>query len=169
MSITIYDVAVAPTIKSLQNLDAILAKAETFAEEKKIDPEVLMQSRLRPDMLPFVAQIRIASDVAARAAARLTGSELPSFEDNEKTLADARGRVQKSISYLETYKPEQFEGAENRNIEMKLGPEDVKFTGKEFVTYFVLPNVYFHVTTAYALLRYAGLEIGKADYLCARP
>ena len=169
MSITVYDIAVTPLIRNLRCLDAILAKAENFAAEKKIDPEVLMQSRLRPDMLPFVAQIRIACDVAARGSARLTGSEVPSFEDNEKTLADARGRVQKAIDYLSTFKPRQFDGAEDRNFEVKLGEHSVQFQGKDYLTYFVLPNVYFHITTAYALLRYAGLDIGKKDYLGAPP
>ena len=165
MSIAIFDQVVVPLRRMLGNLDKLVSKAEQYAADKDIDPAVLIQARLRPDMLPFVAQIRIATDTAKGAAARLSGSDVPKWADDEETFADVHERIGKAIDYLGTMKPEQFEGAEKRNIELKLGPRTVNFVGTDYITGFVVPNFYFHVTTAYAILRHNGIEIGKRDYL----
>lgn len=151
--------------RALKNLDAIVTRAEAHATEHKINPDVLIQGRLRPDMLPFVAQIRIATDTAKGAAARLTGSELPKWADDEATFEQVHQRLRKAIDYLGTFKPAQFEGAETRDIELKFGPREFRFNGKDYMTNFVLPNFYFHISVAYAILRYSGLGIGKTDYL----
>lgn len=161
---TLYDIIVSLQ-RALKNLDTIVSKAEAHATEQKIAPEVLIQSRLRPDMLPFVAQIRIATDTAKGAAARLTGSELPKWADDETTFAQVHARLNKAIDYLGTFKATQFDGAEERNVELKFGPREFKFKGKDYVTSFVLPNFYFHVSIAYAILRYSGIDIGKTDFL----
>lgn len=165
MSISVFDQVIVPLKRMLGNLDSIVTRAEQYATNKDIDPGVLIQARLRPDMLPFVAQIRIATDTAKGAAARLSGSEVPKWADDEETFADVHERIGKAIDYLGTMKPEQFEGAEKRNIELKLGPRTAKFVGTDYITGFVVPNFYFHVTTAYAILRHNGVELGKSDYL----
>jgi len=149
----------------LLNLDAIVTKAEQYAEEKRINPVVLIQARLYPDMLPFVAQVRIATDTAKGAAARLSGTDMPSWADDEATFEDIHGRIRKALNYLAGFKPEQFEGSETKNIELKLPNRTMQFVGKDYVLGFVIPNVYFHVTTAYNILRHNGLVIGKLDFL----
>jgi uncharacterized protein len=151
--------------RSLKNLDTIVSRAETYTTEREINPDVLIRGRLRPDMLPFVAQIRIATDTAKGAAARLSGNELPKWADDESSFAEVHERLNKAIDYLGTFNPAQFEGAEERNIELKFGPREFKFSGKDYVTNFVLPNFYFHISIAYAILRYNGLDIGKLDFL----
>jgi uncharacterized protein len=161
---TLYDLVMSLQ-QSLKNLDAVVGKAEAYAEAHGIKPEVLIQGRLRPDMLPFVAQIRIATDTAKGAAARLTGSELPKWADDEASFAEVHERLNKAIDYLGTFEAGQFDGAETRDIELKFGPRNMHFSGQDYVTRFVLPNFYFHVSIAYAILRYSGLDIGKADYL----
>lgn len=165
MTISIFDQTVAALSRMLLNLDAIVSKAEEYAEQNKIDPEVLIQARLFPDMLPFVAQIRIATDTAKGAAARLSGTEIPKWEDNEASFEDVHARIRKALDYLAGFKPEQFEGAEEKAIEMKLPKRTLNFSGRDYVLGFVLPNFYFHVTTAYNILRHNGLAIGKPDYL----
>ncbi len=162
----LYDLAIAPMLRSLRNLDAIVDKAEAHVgADKNIDPATLIQARLFPNMRPFVFQIRVATDTAKGAVARLTGREIPSWPDDEETLADVHGRLGKAIDYLSGFAPEDFDGAQERPIEMKLGPETVKFTGSSYVSSFVLPNFYFHVTTAYNILRHNGVAIGKRDFL----
>ncbi len=165
MTISIFDQTVSALSRMLLNLDHIVAKAGEYAREKNIDPAVLIQARLYPDMLPFVAQVRIATDTAKGAAARLSGTELPKWADDEVTLEDVRARIRKALDYLSTFKPQQFEGAEDRQIEMKLPNRKLSFSGREYILGFVLPNFYFHVTTAYNILRHNGLAIGKSDYL----
>jgi hypothetical protein len=167
MSISIYDQVIAPLQKGLTSLDKIVHKAEAFAEQHKIKPEVLVQGRLRPDMLPFVAQIRIATDTAKGAAGRLSGSELPKWADEEASFAEVHERIGKALDYLGTFKASQFEGAEKKNIELKFGPVEMKFSGTDYITQFVLPNFYFHYVTAYDILRYNGVELGKKDFLGA--
>ena len=165
MSISVYDQTIGVMTRMLTHLDRIVDKAATWAEEKSIEPDALLQARLYPDMLTFVHQVRIATDVGKGAAARLSGQEPPSWEDNEKTFAEVRGRIRKALDYFATFSPEQFEGAEERDIKLKLRVGSIDFTGRDYVLNFVLPNFYFHVTTAYNLLRHNGLEIGKADFL----
>lgn len=165
MSMSIYDQVIAPLSRMLSNLDAVVGKAERYAEEHKIEPGTLIQARLFPNMLPFIFQIRIATDTAKGAAARLSGSTVPKWADDEETFGDVHARIRKSIDFLGTFKPAQFEGAEKRKIELKLGQHEVRFTGGEYITGFVIPNFYFHVTTAYAILRHNGVDVGKKDYL----
>lgn len=165
MTISIFDQTVSALSRMLLNLDRIVAMAEEYAKEKNIDPAVLIQARLYPDMLPFVAQIRIATDTAKGAAARLSGTELPKWPDDEVTFEDLHGRIRKALDYLATFKPEQFEGAEDKPIEMKFPNRTLNFSGRDYILGFVLPNFYFHVTTAYNILRHNGLPVGKLDYL----
>jgi hypothetical protein len=151
--------------RALLNLDAIVSKAEQYAEEKKIDPVALIEARLYPDMLPFVAHIRIATDTAKGAAARLCDADMPKWADDEATFEEIHGRIRKALNYLAGLKPAQFEGSETKDIELKLPNRTMQFVGRDYVLGFVLPNFYFHVTTAYNILRHNGLVIGKLDFL----
>jgi hypothetical protein len=166
MSNLVYDLAIATMQKSLKNLDAIASKAEEYvAADKNLEPETLIQARLYPNMRPFIFHIRVATDSAKGAAARLAGKPVPSWPDEEKTFAEVHARLAKAIDYLASFAPEDFAGSENRPIELKLGPHEMKFTGASYVSDFVLPNFFFHVTTAYNILRHNGVVIGKTDFL----
>ncbi len=165
MTISMYQASVPVLIHTLNNLVNILEKGATHAEMKKIDPSVLVNTRLFPDMFPLSKQVQIASDIAKRGAAQLAGVEAPKFEDNETTFPELIDRIQKTISYLDTLKPEQIDGAEEKTITLKMRDNTLSFEGMPFLLYFVLPNVYFHVTTAYDILRHCGVEIGKQDFL----
>lgn len=166
MSNLVYDLAIATMQQSLRNLDTIVSKAEEYvAADKNLEPETLIQARLYPNMRPFIFQIRVATDTAKGAAARLTGRPVPSWPDEETTFADVHERLGKAIDYLASFAPEDFAGSENRPIELKLGPETMKFSGSSYLATFVLPNFFFHVTTAYNILRHNGLAIGKRDFL----
>ena len=165
MSLSMYTATVAPLRSILNNLSAILAKAEAHCEAKKIDPNVFLTARLYPDMLPFTAQVQIATDNAKGAAGRLTGVEIPKFEDNEKTFPELQARIDKTIAFLDTLTEAQFEGAEDRDILLQQRAGTLEFKGATYLLQFANPNVYFHVTIAYALLRHGGVEVGKKDYL----
>lgn len=165
MTISMYQVSVPVLISTLNNLVGILEKGAKYAETKKIDPSVLVNSRLFPDMFPLSRQVQIASDIAKRGAAKLAGIEAPNFEDNETTFPELIDRLQKTISYLNTFKPEQIDGSEERTITLQIRENTLSFQGMPFLLYFVLPNVYFHVTTAYDILRHCGVEVGKQDFL----
>jgi hypothetical protein len=167
LAISVFDQTVSAISRMLLNLDAIVSRAELYAEEKKIDPAVLIQARLYPDMLPFVSHIRIATDTAKGAAARLSGTEMPKWADDEASFEDIHARIRKAVNYLATFKPDQFEGSETRDIELKLPNRTLQFVGRDYVLGFVLPNFYFHITTAYNILRHNGLVIGKLDFLGA--
>ncbi|MEX2257352.1 MAG: DUF1993 domain-containing protein [Woeseia sp.] len=167
MSISVYDLSVASMSRMLLSMDAILSKAETYADEHKIESEALLNARLFPNMLTFVHQIRIATDVGKGAVARLSGSDVPKWEDKEKTFADVHGRIRKALDYFATFKPDHFEGAEEREIHLHIGGHTLEFSGKDYLLSFVLPNFYFHVSTAYNILRHNGLDIGKRDFLGA--
>ncbi len=160
-----YQTSVPVCIRTLNNLVGILEKGATYAETKKIDPNVLVNSRLSPDMFPLSRQVQIASDIARRGAAQLAGIEAPKFEDNETTFPELIDRLKKTISYLDTFKPEQIDGSEERTITLQMRDNTLSFQGMPFLLYFVLPNVYFHVTTAYDILRHCGVELGKIDFL----
>lgn len=166
MAFDIYDASIPPMIRMLENLSKILEKAVNQAQERKMPLSELLEARLAPDMHPFPRQIQIASDAAKGAAARLTGTETPSFPDTETNFPELQDRIRKTVDYLKSVRRESFEGAEKRAIEIKTprGGE-FHFDGKDFVTNFALPNFFFHVTTAYDLLRHKGIEIGKRDYL----
>lgn len=165
MTISMYQASVPVFIRTLNNLVGILEKGAKYAETKKIEPSVLVNSRLYPDMFPLFKQVQIASDIAKRGAAELAGVEAPKFEDNETTFPELIDRIQKTISYLDTFKSEQIDGSEERTITLQMRDNTLSFQGMPFLLYFVLPNVYFHVTTAYDILRHCGVEVGKQDFL----
>ncbi|MEK7815289.1 MAG: DUF1993 domain-containing protein [Pseudomonadota bacterium] len=165
MTISMYQASVPVFIRMLNNLVAILGKAAAHAEAKKIAPAVLLNSRLYPDMFPLSRQVQIASDTAKGGAARLAGMEPPKYEDNETTFPELIERLRKTIAYLNTLKPEQIDGSEKRAVTLKVRDESLTFEGLTFLLNRALPNLYFHVSTAYAILRHSGVEIGKKDYL----
>jgi hypothetical protein len=160
-----YDLMTSVFSKMLPNLKAIVAKGEADAAARKIDPQVFLQARLAPDMLPFVRQIQIATDQVKGGMGRLAGVDVPSWPDDEKTFAEVQARVDKAISYMNTFKPEQYEGAETRAVELKFPQGTLSFNGKDYLLNFVLPNFYFHMTTAYAILRHNGVPLGKRDFV----
>ena len=165
MTISMYQASVPTFVRMLNNLTAILEKAAAQAEAKKWDAAVLINARLYPDMLPFVQQIQIATDGAKGGAARLAGQEPPKFEDNEKTFSDLISRVRKTIDYLNTLTPAQIDGSEERAITLQMRNNTLTLQGLPYLLNRVLPNFYFHVTTAYDILRHNGVELGKQDYL----
>jgi hypothetical protein len=165
MSVSLYDVSIPVFALSLNNLSAILDKAASHAEEKKVDPKALPAARLIVDMLPLSAQIQIACDTAKGAAARLAGVAIPKHEDTEATIPELKARVAKTLEFLKTIKPEQLQAAETREVILPLPQGSLKFTGLNYLTNFVLPNFFFHVTMTYALLRKNGVTLGKGDFL----
>jgi uncharacterized protein len=165
MKISMYEASIPTFLHTLRNLKTFLEKGIAHAEARKYDPNLLAATRLTADMLPLTRQIQIASDAAKGAAARLTGVDPPKFEDNETTLADLIARVSKTIDYLEGFKPEQFDGADDRTITIQTPRQTFTFPGLIFLRHWAIPNFFFHVTTAYNLLRQNGVELGKADYL----
>ena len=165
MTISMYQASVPVFIRTMNNLVGILEKGAKYAETKKMDPSVLINSRLFPDMFPLSRQVQIASDIAKRGVAQLAGMEAPKFEDTETTFPELIDRIQKTISYLDTFKPEQIDGSEEKTITLQMRDNTLSFQGMPFLLYFVLPNVYFHVTTAYDILRHCGVEVGKQDFL----
>ena len=165
MSISIYDVSIPVLTRGLTNLSAILDKGAAHAAAKKFDSVVLAQSRLFPDMHPLVRQVQIACDTAKGAAARLAGIEPPKHEDNEVTFADLKARIAKTVDFVKSVGAAQLKDAESRSIELKFPNGSWKFTGLGYLTDFVLPNFYFHSSIVYGLLRKAGVEIGKGDFL----
>ena len=165
MSISVYDQSIARAIHMLENLDKIVSKAEAYAEENNIEPEVLLQARLHPTMRNFIFQVQVATDVPKGCAARLTGTEAPQWDDGEETFADVHARIKKALDYLASFKPEQFEGSETLELKIKLRSHTIDFTGQSYLLGFVLPNMYFHVATAYNILRHNGLELRKPDFL----
>lgn len=160
-----YQTSVPRFANMLKSLSAILDKAQAHAEARKIDPAVLMNSRLYPDMLPMKRQVQIACDSAKGAVARLAGVEVPKYEDTEETFADLKARIAKTIEFIQTFKPAQIDGTEEKAVHLKLGQREVDYKGMQYLLGHALPNFYFHVTTAYGILRHNGVEIGKRDYL----
>jgi hypothetical protein len=160
-----YDASVPVMQHMLGSLSSILKKAAQHADSHKIDPSALTGARLFPDMFPLVRQIQIATDQAKGGAARLAGIDIPSFEDNEVTFDELQARVAKTIAFLGSIKPAQIDGSEARDIELQTREKKLEFKGKDYLLTWVLPNFYFHVTTAYDILRHNGVEIGKKDFL----
>ncbi len=151
-------------------LSAILDKAEAFAAAKKIDASVLLNARLAPDMFPLVRQVQVATDLAKNGAARLAGVEPPRYEDDEKTFGELKARLAKTTAFLKTLDSKQIDAAYDHPITFPLGPTNKgQMRGDDYLNHFVLPNVYFHLAAAYAILRHNGLEIGKQDFLGAIP
>jgi hypothetical protein len=153
--------------KMLTNLKAILQKAAAHAKAKKIEESALLNARLYPDMFVFTRQVQIACDFARGTAARLAGQEPPAYEENEQSFAELISRIDRSLDYLATLKPQQIDGSETREIVRPVRGEPKKFTGINYLFQNALPNFFFHVTTAYAILRHNGIEIGKYDYIGA--
>jgi hypothetical protein len=161
----LYDASIPTFLHTLRALRGILQKGAAHAEARKLDPAVLPNSRLFPDMLPLTRQVQIASDAAKGAAARLAGLEAPKFEDSETSFPELIARVDKTIDYLQSFEPKQFEGSESRTVTVNTPRRSFSFTGLSYLRHWAIPNFYFHVTTAYDLLRHNGVELGKADYL----
>lgn len=165
MKISMY-LASAPRFANiLGNLSAILDKAQAHAEARKIDPAALIACRLFPDMFPFSRQVQSASDTAKGAVARLAGVDIPKFEDTEQTFPELKARIARTVDFIQSIRPEQIDGSEDKEIVLKLGAREVRFTGMQYLLGHAQPNFYFHVTTAYNILRHGGVEIGKRDYI----
>ena len=165
MTLSMYQASIPVFISKLNNFSAILKKAEAHALAKKIEPEVFTNARLAPDMFPLSRQIQIATDGVKGCAARLAGVEVPSYPDTEKTFTELQARITKTIEFLKTFKANQIDGSEERKVTLKLRGQETTFLGQPYLLNFVLPNFYFHISIAYAILRHNGVDIGKMDYL----
>jgi hypothetical protein len=165
MPLSMYQASVPAFRQSLAALSAILDKAAAFADAHKIDPKVLLDLRLYPNMFPFSRQVQLASDFAKGAGARLAGIEVPKYEDNEASLEELKARIAKTLAFLKTLKAEQIDGSEERQITLTIAGQPITFSGQTYLVGFALPNFYFHATTAYDLLRHIGVEIGKRDFV----
>jgi uncharacterized protein len=165
VNISMYQASAPRMVNILKNLSAILDKAQAHIDAKKIEPAVLTHFRLYPDMLPMKRQVQIACDTAKGALARLAGVEVPKHEDTEETFAELKARIAKTVAFIETIKPAQIDGSEEKNIHLKLGTREVDWKGMQYLLGQALPNFYFHVVTAYDILRHNGVEIGKRDYI----
>jgi hypothetical protein len=165
MPLTMYHASLPVFVRALTNLSAILRKAEEHAAAKKIDPAVLVNARLAPDMFALSRQVQSASDSAKGCAARLAGMEVPRYEDTESTFPELQGRIAKTVAFLQGVSPEVIAGSEERKIVLKLRGQETSFSGQAYLLTFALPNFFFHVVTAYDILRHNGVEIGKADFL----
>ena len=165
MTISMYQASVPRFVNILNNLTGILDKAQAHIEAKKIDASVLTNYRLFPDMLPMTTQVLIACDAAKGVVARLAGIEIPVYEDNEKTLAELKARIAKTVDFIQSVKPAQIDGTEDKDIVTKRGDKETHYKGMQFLLGHALPNFYFHVTTTYNILRHNGIEIGKRDFL----
>ena len=165
MTISMYQASVPRLINGLINLSHLLEKAQAHAEAKKIDASVLTTYRLFPDMLPMTTQVLIACDAAKGVVARLAGIEIPVYEDTEKTLAELKARIAKTVDFIQSVTPAQIDGTEDKDIVTKRGDKETHYKGMQFLLGHALPNFYFHVTTTYNILRHNGIEIGKRDFL----
>ena len=165
MAVSIYDAAVPTMIRGLENLAAVLDKAAQQVEAKKFPADALINARLYPDMFPLAKQVQIASDAAKGGCARLAQAEVPSFEDTETTFTQLIDRARKTVAFLKSLKPEQFEGAEGRTVTWKVRAGERSMQGQPYLFNHVLPNFFFHCVTAYDILRHNGVELGKQDFL----
>jgi len=165
MNISMYQASAPRFVNTLKNLSAILDKAQAHADAKKIDPRALTAARLFPDMFPMSRQVQSACDTAKGAVARLAGVEIPVHEDTEQTFEELKARIAKTIAFINTIKPAQVDGSEDREVVLKFRSGEVKFKGMQYLLGHALPNFYFHATTAYDILRHNGVEVGKRDYI----
>lgn len=165
MSLSMYTALVPPVTRTLEALSAILEKAAQHCEQRGIDPQAFLQSRLFPDMFPLTRQVQIATDMVKGAAARLSGQQMPVYPDVETTFAELQDRVRRTIDYLNTFEPEQIDGSEAREIVIPLRDREVRMDGQSYLTNWVLPNFHFHAVTTYNLLRHGGVALGKRDFL----
>jgi len=167
MTISMYQASVPVFTRALRNLRAVLQKGEAFANERGFAPEVLLQTRLIADMLPLARQIQIATDMAKNGACRLAGIDPPKFEDDETTFAQMYARIDRAIAVIEGVDAGSIDGSEARPITLQMRTGEMKFTGQDYLLDFVVPNLFFHATTSYAILREAGVQIGKTDFIGA--
>ncbi len=165
MSLTMYDASVTVFLHNLKQLSHLLGKGIAHSKATGVASAALFNARLADDMRPLSFQIQSASDASKLGVARLTGTTAPSFPDNEATMEDLQARVAKTLDYLQSVPREAFAGAEERQFTMKIGPTEIEFTGQPYLLHFALPNFFFHVTTAYAILRHNGVDVGKRDFL----
>jgi hypothetical protein len=165
MTLSMHQASAPVLLQSLKGLLLVIDKAEAYAQARKIDEQVLLQARIFPDMFPFVRQCQVVTDNAKGAMARLAGQTAPAYEDNEASFAELRARVAKTIAYVETFTPEQIDGSEERPVVLKFPNATLEFAGQQYLLHFVLPNVFFHAATAYNLMRQAGVDLTKGDYL----
>ncbi|GAA0901133.1 DUF1993 domain-containing protein [Luteibacter anthropi] len=168
MSISMYQVSIPVLVRALNNLSAVLKKGAEHAKERHIAEEVLLHTRITPDMFPLVRQVQIATDMAKGAGYRLAGQDVPSMADDETTFEQLQARIEKVIGMLNAFTPAQIDGSETREVVVKSRSGETKFNGQDYLLGFVMPNVYFHCTTAYAILRGVGVVLGKMDFIGAR-
>ncbi len=169
MALTMYQASIPVFVRMLGNLSSILDKGAAYAEAKKFDQSVLVNARLAADMYPLSRQVQIATDMVKGCAARLAGLEVPSYDDNETTFADLQARVARTMGFLQSVTAEQINGTEERTVTLKIRGKEISFLGQPYLLNFVLPNLYFHVTATYAILRHNGVELGKMDFLGGYP
>lgn len=165
MTLSMYQASAPVLTRALTNLIAVLEKGAAFAEARKIDPSVLLNYRLAADMFPLTRQVQIASDMAKGCVARLAGQEPPKYEDNEASFPELITRLRKTIDFIASFSAAQIDGSEDKTITLQRRDGEVSFQGQPYLLFYVLPNVYFHCTTAYDILRHVGVEIGKADFI----
>ena len=169
MSLSMYQASVPVYLQYLNATSGVLDKGAAFAEARKLDPATLLQARLYPDMHPLVKQVQIFTDQATRGTARLAGLEPPPFPDTETSFAELKARIEKAAQFVQSVKPAQIDGSEEREIVMKTPRGDIHFKGQQYLLGFSLPNFFFHATTTYAVLRHVGVEIGKMDFMGGPP
>jgi hypothetical protein len=165
MTISMFQASIPRIVNMLINLDHLLDKAQSHIETKKLSEAALSQFRLYPDMLPLIRQVQIACDTAKGVVARLAGVDIPVYEDSEVSIADLKQRIAKTITFIQGFSAIQIDGTEDKDIVTKRGDTETHYKGMQFLLNHAMPNVYFHVTTVYAILRHNGVEIGKRDYL----
>ena len=165
MILSMYDASVPVFKQLLTSLSAILAKAEAHAQERKIEPAALLQARLYPDMFPLTRQVQVAADFAKGASARLAGVEVPRYDDTEQSFADLQQRIAKTLAFIDGLSREAIEASAERDITTGNGANAKHFKGQPYLLHYALPHFYFHATTAYAILRHNGVEIGKKDFI----
>ena len=165
MTLSMYQASVPRFVNMLTNLSGILDKAQAHVDARKLDETALTHFRLYPDMFPMYRQVHIAGDTAKGAVARLAGVEIPAYEDSDRTLAELQARIAKTIAFVQTFTPAQIDGTEDKDIVIKRGDKETHYKGMQFLLGHATPNLYFHITTAYGILRHNGVELGKRDYL----
>ncbi|WP_296745787.1 DUF1993 family protein [Mesorhizobium sp.] len=168
MTISMYDISVAVFSTRLKALGSVLTAAEENATERKIDPQVLLAARLAPDMFALTRQVQIATDHAKGAPSRLAGREVPKYEDNEASFAELQARIGKTLDHLATFSASDLDGSEDKVVEVRLGGREVTLPGLQYLLHLAMPNFYFHVTTAYDILRHNGVPLGKQTFLGSR-
>ena len=165
MSLSMYDASVPVITQMLASLSDVLAKAEAHALDHKIDPNALLQARLFPDMFPLTRQVQIACDFGKSIPSRLAGLDVPAYEDSEQTFADLQARIAKTLDFVESIKADKIDGSETREVVLKMRAGELRLKGLDYLLSHAYPNFYFHVTTAYNILRHNGVELGKKDFV----